>query len=106
LEALAWKNASYKYLNYDKVTERCLHYVFSRVLDEAKQCKDMMHIKFVLSDMQTISQFATYRLKLSQVVLVAQAKLLLQLSDSKDSLDYAQAKSLFEVVHSTLKKHY
>jgi hypothetical protein len=106
LEALAWKNASEKYLMYDKVTERCLHYVFSRIIDEAKQCKDILHIKFVISDMQAISQFATYRLKLSQVVLLAQAKLLLQLSDTKDSLDYAQAKSLFEVVHSTLKKHY
>ena len=94
---MAWKNASDKYLNYDKITERCLHYVFSRVLDEAKQCKDMGHIK------------ATYRLKLSQVVLIAQAKLLLQLSaedTTKDSLDYVQAKSLFELVHSTLKKHY
>ena len=106
---MAWKNASDKYLNYDKITERCLHYVFSRVLDEAKQCKDMGHIKAVLSDMQAISQFATYRLKLSQVVLIAQAKLLLQLSaedTTKDSLDYVQAKSLFELVHSTLKKHY
>jgi len=71
LEALAWTNASEKYLVYDKVTERCLHYVLSRIVDEAKQSKDILHIKLVLADLQAISQFATYRLKLSQVVILA-----------------------------------